>query len=251
MKLSIILPTYNEAGNIKNLIDAIINQEELRRHKKEFIVIDDDSPDETAEQVKQLIKKKYPVSLTVRKNTHGLASAILAGLKQAKGELIVLMDTDFNHRPEDISRLLEPIIKKQADLVIGSRYIPGGGMHLTEASRWQYWLSKWGNYLVNFWLLKLPVRESLSGFVVLRRSILNRLNLNKVFSGYGEYCIRLLFYTHRLGFKIKEVPVMYGLRQYGVSKSSLKRMVYFYLKTALELKSVLTSGGSDRGDDGS
>ncbi|MBU1323259.1 glycosyltransferase [Patescibacteria group bacterium] len=236
MKLSFILPTFNEAGNIGKLINAINNQEELSRHKKEFIVIDDDSPDGTSREVKKLITKRYPVSLIVRKKTHGLAGAILAGIRKATGDVVVLMDTDFNHRPEDIARLLEPINKKQADLIIGSRYIPGGGMHLTEASRWQYWLSKWGNYFVNRWWLNLPVHESLSGFVAVKRDALDCLDLAKIFYGYGEYCIRLLSYCHRFGFMIKEVPVMYGLRQYGVSKSSLKRMVYYYLKTALELK---------------
>lgn len=240
MKLSLVLPTYNEAGNIAKLILAINQQQELRRFKKEFIVVDDDSPDGTALEVRKLIKRRYPVKLIVRKKVHGLAGAILTGINQAKGEVVVLMDTDFNHRPEDITRLLRPVVKKRADLVIGSRYLPGGGMHLTEASRWQYFLSKWGNYFVNRWWLNLPVHESLSGFVAVKRAVLNRLNLTQIFSGYGEYCIRLLYYCHKLGFKIQEVPVMYGLRQYGVSKSSLKRMVYFYLKTALELKFTLS-----------
>ncbi len=233
MVVSIILPTYNEAGNIAKLIKEINNQVDL---KKEFIVVDDDSLDGTADEVRKLVVKKLPVKLLVRKKVHGLAGAILTGIKLSKGNLIVLMDTDFNHRPEDISRLLTPIVKNQADLVIGSRYIPGGGMHQTEASRAQYFLSKWGNYFVNRWWLRLPVQESLSGFVAVKRSVLNKLTLDKVFSGYGEYCIRLLYYAYKQGFKLKEVPVMYGLRQYGVSKSSLKRMVYFYLKTALELK---------------
>ena len=236
MTLSIILPTYNEAGNIGKLILAISNQEELKRQRLEFIVVDDDSPDGTAKAVDRLIRKKLPVKLFVRKKIHGLAGAILTGILEAKSEVIVLMDTDFNHRPEDIAKLIEPIIKKQADLVIGSRYIPGGGMHPTEASRWQYFLSKWGNYFVNRWWLNLPVHESLSGFVVVKRTVLDKLNLKKIFSGYGEYCIRLLYHCHCLGFRLAERPVMYGLRQYGVSKSSLKRMVYFYLKTALGLK---------------
>lgn len=236
MRLSVVLPTYNEAGNIGKLILTINGQADLASYKKEFIVVDDDSPDDTANEVRKLIVKKLPVKLIVRKKIHGLAGAILTGIKQANGEIVVLMDTDFNHRPEDIARLLEPINKKQADLVIGSRYVKGGGMHLTEASRWQYWLSKWGNYFVNRWWLNLPVHESLSGFVAVKRSVLNQLNLKKIFFGYGEYCIRLLYFTYKSGFKLEEVPVMYGVRHYGVSKSSLKRMVYFYLKTAWELK---------------
>lgn len=236
MKLSVILPVYNEAGNIKKLILAINEMEELKPLTKEFIVVDDNSPDGTALEVEKLIRKRLPVKLISRQKQKGLATAILAGLDVAKGQVVVIMDTDFNHRPEDIARLLEPILKKQADLVIGSRYIPGGGMHLTEASRWQYWFSRWGNYFVNRWWLNLPVHESLSGFIAIKKPVLDKLGLDKIFYGYGEYCIRLLFYSHKQGFKIKEVPVMYGLRQYGVSKSSLKRMVYYYLKTALSLK---------------
>jgi len=236
MKLSIILPTYNEAGNIKNLILSINRQEELKRFAKEFVVVDDNSPDGTAAEVKKLIAKKMPLQLIDRQETFGLATAILAGINQSRGEVIVLMDTDFNHRPEDINRLAEPIFRRQADLVIGSRYIPGGGMHLTEASHLQYWLSKWGNYFINRCLLALPVEESLSGFLAVRREVVTQLPLENIFRGYGEYCIRLLYYTYRNGHVIKEVPVMYALRQYGVSKSSLKRMVYYYLKTALELK---------------
>ena len=235
MKISIILPTYNEAGNIGALIKATAN---LIKTRIEFIVVDDNSPDGTADEVKKLIAKKLPVKLVVRKEVHGLASAILTGIRQAAGDIVVLMDTDFNHRPEDIARLLKPIVKKQADLVIGSRYIKGGGMHQTEASRWQYFLSKWGNYFVNRCWLNLPVHESLSGFIVFKRAVLNKLPVKSIFRGYGEYCIRLLYYACRKGFKIKEVPVMYGLRKYGVSKSSLKRMVYFYAKTALELKFI-------------
>src|SRR3990167_6536454 len=142
----------------------------------------------------------------------------------------------------NISRLIAAI-RRQADLklytkelVVGSRYIPGGGMHQTEASRWQYFLSKWGNYFVNRCWLNLPVHESLSGFIVVKRAVLNKLPVKSIFRGYGEYCIRLLYYACRKGFKIKEVPVMYGLRKYGVSKSSLKRMIYYYSKTAWQLR---------------
>jgi len=236
MKLSIILPTYNEAGNIAKLISKIYSQEELKRYQLEFVVIDDNSLDDTQNVVKKLIQKKLPIKLIVRRHERGLATAILTGINQAEGDYIIIMDTDFNHRPEDIYRLIDPIQKKTADLIIGSRYISGGGMHVTEASRWQYWLSRWGNYLVNRWLLNLPIHESLSGFIAVKHSMLQKLPLELIFTGYGEYCIRLLYYCHKLRFRIKEVPVMYGLRQYGISKSSLKRMIYFYLKTALELK---------------
>lgn len=238
MKLSIILPTYNESGNIAKLIRKISFQEELKKIKLEFLVVDDNSKDDTQLVVKKLIAKKFPVKIIIRKNERGLASAILTGINQAHGDYIVIMDSDFNHRPEDIYRLLQPIQEQKVDLVIGSRYIPGGGMHLTEASRLQYRLSKWGNFFVNRIMFNLPVHESLSGFIAVKRTVLDKLYLRQIFRGYGEYCIRLLYWCQQQNFKIAEVPVMYGLRQYGISKSSLKRMVYFYLKTVLELKFI-------------
>lgn len=234
--LSFILPTYNEAGNIGKLVEAIIDNDDLKSQEKEFIIVDDDSPDGTATEVQRLIKKHYPVKFITRKKTHGLASAILAGIGKSRGTIVVLMDTDFNHRPEDIIRLLLPIGQNRADLVIGSRYIPGGGMHITEASQWQYWLSKWGNFIVNRLIFNFPVHESLSGFIVIKRHILSALNLKQIFYGYGEYCIRLIYYCHEKGLKIKEVPVMYGFRQYGVSKSNLLKMIVNYLTTALKLR---------------
>ena len=236
MKLSFILPTYNEAGNIGKLIEAIKFQEELKQFSFEFIVVDDDSSDDTQNVVQKLIKKKWPIELIVRKNARGLASAILAGIKQAKGDYVIIMDTDLTHRPEDLYRLLEPAQKEMADLVVGSRYIPGGGMHVTEANNLQYWLSKWGNFIVNRLIFNFPVHESLSGFIVIKRHILPTLNLKQIFYGYGEYCIRLIYYCHEKGLKIKEVPVMYGFRQYGVSKSNLLKMIVNYLTTALKLR---------------
>jgi len=235
MRISIILPTYNEAGNIAKLIKAIHTQPGLKPYQLEFIVVDDNSPDDTATEVKKLTKK-IPVKLFVRKNIRGLATAILHGLKKSTGKIIVLMDADFNHQPKDVFRLLQPILNQKADLAIGSRYIPGGGMHATEANKLQFLLSKYGNYFVNRLLLNLPIHESLSGFVAFKRKILNDLDTNHIFRGYGEYCIRLLYKIHQQGYKISEVSVNYGKRQYGQSKSQLFLMAIDYFKTALKLK---------------
>jgi dolichol-phosphate mannosyltransferase len=234
MKVSIILPTYNETGNIVNLIQTINRQQDLKKHQLEFVVVDDNSPDGTATTVRQA--KKLPIKLIVRKNQRGLATAILAGIKQSTGKIIVLMDTDFNHQPKDISQLIQPIMAKTADLVIGSRYIKGGGMHITEAGAFQFLASKYGNYFVNRILLGLPVHESLSGFLVFDKKILKDIDLNKIFQGYGDYCIRLLHKAFTLGYKLTEVPVIYGKRQYGESKSRLIKMMIDYFKTAVQLK---------------
>jgi len=236
MKISIILPSYNEAGNIDKLIFKIITVFKDAPYTLEFIVIDDNSPDGTAKVISRLIKKKLPVRLFVRKNQRGLATAILRGLKKATGETIVLMDTDFNHQPKDVLRLVKNLEQKNADIVIGSRYISQGGMHKSEAGTLQFFASKYGSLLVSKILLKLPVNESLSGFLALKKTCLNKLNLDQIFQGYGEYCIRLLYHLYKQNFILTEIPVVYGKRQYGVSKSRLYKMFIEYFKTALSLK---------------
>ncbi|MFH2062053.1 MAG: polyprenol monophosphomannose synthase [Candidatus Beckwithbacteria bacterium] len=234
--VSIILPTYNEAGNIDKLIKTLIDQLKFMGLSLKIIVVDDNSPDGTADKVSQLIDQKLPVKLFIRKNQRGLATAILHGITHSTGKIIVIMDTDFNHQPKDVPRLLKPIINNEADLVIGSRYIKGGGMHLTEAGTFQFLASKYGNLLVNKALLQLPINESLSGFLAFKRSIFKGLDLKKIFTGYGEYCISLLYNVYKKGFRINEVSVVYGKRQYGQSKSKLLLMTIDYFKTAIKLK---------------
>ena len=234
--VSIILPTYNESGNMAKLIKALIKQTQSKAYQIEIIVVDDDSPDNTAKIVKKLISKKLPVKLFDRTNQRGLATAIALGIKKSNGDTIVLMDTDFNHQPQDVQRLLQPVIQSKSDIVIGSRYVHKGGMHVTEANRLQFFLSKNGNFFVNQLLLKLPVHESLSGFVAFNRSILKKLDLGQIFQGYGDYCIRLLYKAHQQGFKITEIPVIYGKRHWGQSKTKLFKIFIDYFKTALELR---------------
>lgn len=230
-KVSVILPTYNEAGNIVDLIKAILKQLRSIPLTPEIIVVDDNSPDGTAEKVNQL-----PVKLILRKSQRGLATAIQQGITQSTGHIIVIMDTDFNHQPQDLPRLLKPVINQKADLVIGSRYIQGGGMHASEAGAFQFLASKYGNFLVNRIILGLPIHESLSGFLVFNKKILKKINLNTIFKGYGEYCIRLLYHTYKQGFDLHEIPVVYGKRQYGHSKSRLVKMMIDYFFTALKLR---------------
>ena len=234
-KVSIILPTYNEAGNIDKLVKALFKIFKNTHYKLEIIVVDDNSPDGTAKKIKQL-PSNLPIKLFIRKNQRGLATAILHGLKKSTGEIIVLMDTDFNHKPEDVLRLTKALEEEKADLVIGSRYIKGGGMHVSEAGTIQFLGSKYGNLFVNRILLGLPVHESLSGFLAFNKKVLKDLDLNKIFQGYGDYCIRLLYRVHRKGFILTEVPVVYGKRQYGQSKSRLFSMFIEYFKTAINLK---------------
>src|SRR3989344_7995834 len=186
LKWSIILPTYNEAGNIGELIKTIYRQPGLKKYELEIVVVDDNSPDGTANAVRSL-KGGYRVKLFVRQRQRGLATAILYGLNRVKGKIIVLMDTDFNHQPKDIARLVNMLRRENLDMVIGSRYISGGGMPLSEAGPVQFFGSKWGNWVVNKLVLNLPVSESLSGFISVRAESLKNLPLKSIFQGYGDY----------------------------------------------------------------
>ncbi len=233
-KISIILPTFNEAGNIGKLILTLIKQFQFKHTGLEIIVVDDNSADGTAQVIKNLFYQKLPVKLFIRKNQRGLATAIHLGIKKATGKIIILMDTDFNHQPKDISRLLQPIFTGNADIVIGSRYISGGGMPKSEAGLIQFFGSKYGSLIVSK-ILGLPVKETLSGFLAIKKQALKKLDLKKILTGYGEYCIRLLFQSHRLGFKLAEIPVVYGKRRYGQSKSNLVKMFIEYFTTAFRL----------------
>ncbi len=226
---SIILPTYNESGNIIKLIEAI--REELlgERISNEIIVIDDDSPDKTGLLAQKYFFKTPDVRVIIRKNERGLATAIRKGVESAVGDIVVIMDTDFNHEPKLVSKLIEKCSKY--DFVVGSRYIRGGGMENKIRERFSYWF----NVLIRI-LLSSPVHDNLSGFFAIRKAQLNKINLNGVFIGYGEYFMKLIYLAKLQGLTFAEIPCFYKNRQYGYSKSKFFSMFKDYLKTALALR---------------
>jgi dolichol-phosphate mannosyltransferase len=226
--LSVILPTFNEADNIVEMISALQTTLNSLGIKYEIRVIDDNSEDGTGEKVSQLFGDT--VHLTVRKNERGLASALLLGIEQAKGEFLLLMDSDFNHKPSDVPRLLEHI--NTADLIVGSRYIKGGGMPHAPV---RHKLSLMFNLFVRG-VLRLSVKDSLSGFVCIRRCLLLQLPLANIFTGYGDFCIRLMYIARRSGLRIKEVPVKYGTRLGGISKTRFFYHAIQYSKVVLALR---------------
>ena len=226
LTVSIILPTYNEAGNIVYLIEKI--QKQLRNYSLEIIVVDDNSPDGTASRVLERYQKSPIVRLFVRRKDRGLAKAISFGLKRTKGEYIVVMDTDFNHNPSVLPKMVG--LLNRFDLVIGSRYIQGGGMedHL------RFIMSFFYNLIIKT-VLRIETMDNLSGFFAINRYKLQQIPQGKIFFGYGEYFIRLLFFAHRNDFSIKEVPVFYENRTWGQSKSKFLSMFIDYTKTAVSL----------------
>ena len=224
--LSVILPTYNEAGNIVLLVEEISRS--LHKIKHQIIIVDDDSPDGTGKIVQKKYKAQQNIKSVIRKKDKGLAFSIKDGIKIARGEAIAVMDTDFNHHPKELVKMFNSI--NNCDLVVGSRYVAGGGME----NRWRYYFSLIYNRLIKFILL-LPTYDSLSGFFVIKASSLKRLPTNKIFYGYGDYFMRLLFYCAKKGLRIKEVPVFYQNRFAGESKSRFISMFVDYSKTVVEL----------------
>lgn len=224
--LSVILPTYNEAGNIVLLVEEISRR--FYKIKHQIIIVDDDSPDGTGKIVQKKYKAQQNIKSVIRKKDKGLAFSIKDGIKIARGEAIAVMDTDFNHHPRELVKMFNSI--NNCDLIVGSRYVAGGGME----NRWRYYFSLIYNRLIRI-VLQLSTYDSLSGFFVIKTSSLRRLPTNKIFYGYGDYFIRLLYYSTKKRFKIKEVPVFYRNRLAGYSKSKFITMLFEYTKTVIDL----------------
>ncbi len=224
---TVVLPTYNERSNIGSLlreIVAVLGGEP----EWEIVVVDDSSPDGTAAIVDEIHRGEPRVRL-IEKAERGLARAVRVGCEAARSDPIVVMDSDFNHPPALVPHLLAELAG--ADLVVGSRYVRGGGM---RSSCLRYRLSG----LYNLWLralLRLPTHDALSGFLAFRRRLLASVPPERIFLGYGDYCIRFIQAVHRAGGRITEVPVVYGNRPDGESKTRFLYHSLAYTRTVFEL----------------
>ena len=229
IRASIILPTFNEAGNIIELVEVIRRELSQKRIVGEIIIVDDDSPDKTGLLAQKYFLKIPEVRVLIRKKEKGLASAIRFGIDKAVGEIVVVMDTDFNHEPRLVPKLIEKC--KKYDFVVGSRFIKGGGM----ANKTREKLSYLFNILIRI-ILSSPVHDNLSGLFAIRRVNLEKLNLDKIFYGYGDYFIRLIYLAKLQGNSFTEIPSFYKDRQYGASKSQFVNMFKDYLASTLSLR---------------
>lgn len=228
MKASVILPTYNEAGNIIGLV------EEILAHfppdvEPEILIVDDDSPDETYEVAKNVFAANRNVRILLRTKDRGFAKSIRAGIEQATGEFIIVMDTDFTHDPVEIPRMLH--IARIYDIVSGSRFCAGGNMQ----DKKHYLASLAYNWLLRA-LLHTQLQDNLGGYFVMKRDKILSLPLDQIFYGYGEYFFRLLYFAQRGGLKVIEIPAIYRVRTYGSSKSNFLRMLFSYSRAAILLR---------------
>ena len=211
----VVIPTYNERENISNVIHAIFNLDEGFH----VLVIDDGSPDGTAQIVKDL-QSVFPEQLFIeeRKGKLGLGTAYIHGFRwaTAKGyNFIFEMDADFSHNPADLPRLYNACKNEGADLAIGSRYVKGGGV--VNWPRNRIALSK-GASLYTRMITWMPVKDPTAGFVCYKKEVLETINLDQIhFVGYA-FQIEMKFAAWKLKFKIKEVPITFQDRTVGSSK---------------------------------
>jgi len=231
-KLTIIVPTYNEADNVIPLIELI--EKEVNETDREIIVVDDDSPDGTAQTVERIIPDHPGLRLIVRRKNKGLVESIVEGIGAAKGDVIVWLDADLTMRPHYLNTFLEHI-DQGADVVVGSRYAAGGGIKgsnelgekTTLVDLWKniqnsedsilgITISKVGNYTVRH-LLDPRFYDYTSGFYAVRKSVFDVVQIK---GRYLDYCIRFLAQLSRNNFAIVEVPVIMMPRERGESKTT-------------------------------
>ena len=215
----VIIPTYNEKENIEKIIRAVLG---LGPHAFNILVIDDGSPDGTAAIVKRLMEDEFKNRLFIieLRGKLGLVTAYIAGFKWAieqKYDYIFEMDADFSHDPKDLPRLYEACATDGADVAIGSRYVSGVNVVNWPMGRvlMSYYASKYVRTV-----LGVKLHDTTEGFKCFRRQVLEAIDLDAIrFKGYA-FQIEMKFTAYKLGFKIKEVPVIFVNRREGTSKMS-------------------------------
>ncbi|HEX9436090.1 MAG TPA: polyprenol monophosphomannose synthase [Candidatus Limnocylindria bacterium] len=214
--MSVVVPTYNEAGSLPHLVDRLSRA--LAGREWELVIVDDGSPDGTAE-LAQSLAANHPIRVVRRAAKAGLASAVVAGFSQAKGDVLVVMDADLSHPPEVVPQLLDALAGN-ADLAVGSRYVAGGGtmdwpLRRRVVSRVACLI---GNVLV-------PVRDCTSGFFAMRRTVVDGARLNPIGFKIGFEVIARGRYR-----KVVEVPYVFRDRELGRSKFGRREVLQYLMQ---------------------
>lgn len=221
MRYAIVIPTYNERENIRELVRKILSL----KLNTFIVIVDDNSPDGTGELADKLNQEHSEVRVIHRTKKEGLGLAYVAGLKYALelgAEKIMTMDADFSHNPDDIPRILKE--SEKYDLVIGSRYTSGGGI-----LNWEWWrrLLSWGGGTIGKVLLGLRIKDCTTGFKCYDRKFLESLNLNQISSQGYAFLIETSFLAQSRGFSILEMPIIFEERKEGKSKVGFGEILKF------------------------
>lgn len=217
----VIIPTYNEAENVRWLIPAILDLLEGAGWRAAVLIVDDSSPDGTADVVRGIAASRPGVDLLERSGKLGIGSAYIDGFRRALerhdwAEYVCEMDADGSHPPETLLGMLEHAERSRADVVIGSRYVPGGGW--VEGPIHRVMVSRGANLLARI-ATGVRIRDATSGFRVIRSSALQRIidRLSALWSGY-VFQVQLLYLLHEIGCRIEEYPLKFLPRRVGKSK---------------------------------
>ena len=219
LKVLVISPTYNEKKNISELIDRISKTSDLI----DILIIDDNSPDRTAELVKNIMNYNNHIHLLEREKKLGLGTAYCSGFLWALErdyDLIIQMDADLSHNPDDISRLIDE--SETADLIIGSRYIEG--VNVINWPMRRLLLSYFANWYARF-LIRFPIQDATGGYKCFRRKVLESIDLTEIRSEGYSFQIEMNFLAWIKGFKISEIPIVFTERTVGESKMNMSIVI--------------------------
>lgn len=228
-KVVVVVPTYNERDNIGELIERVFG---LNIPDLFMLVVDDNSPDGTGELVRSL-SAKYPIELITRPRKSGLGTAYAAAFKRLLGsdrkqDYIIQMDADMSHDPGAVPEFLEKI--KDCDLVLGSRYVRGGGVE-----NWGFlrrWISRLSNIYARL-VLGVSIRDLTGGFKCWRRGTLEKIDLEALDSVGYNFQIETTYKTIQRGLKVCEIPIVFRERKTGRSKFNLAIMLESFIKVLL------------------
>ncbi len=228
----VVIPTYNEAANVEAVIERALGVSD----RLSVLVVDDGSPDGTADVVEGL-KERFAskIGLLRRPEKRGLGTAYLEGFERALGEgfeFICEMDADRSHDPRDLERLLEPVVNGEADLAIGSRYV--GGVRVINWPLPRLVLSYSAGIYTRL-ITRIPIMDVTSGFKCFHRRVLEAIDFSKVKSNGYSFQIEMNYRAWKLGFKLVEVPIVFTERTEGQSKMN-KRIVREAARKVWELR---------------
>lgn len=239
MKIVIIIPTFNERPNIEKMIPLLEEKifPKVKDHKLSILIVDDQSPDGTADIVRELMKKWHNIQL-LSGQKKGLGYAYVRGMKHAMNDMdadaVMEFDSDFQHDPNDIPRLIEAM-DEGADYVVGSRYIPGGAI----PKGWgidRKFLSVFGSLFIRIVWLNFAIHDMTSGFKLTKTSFLKRVDLDHLLSKNFSYKVQILHDLVKLKAKVKEVPIVFYERENGKSKINIQdQFESFYVVLRLAL----------------
>jgi len=237
LKALIVIPTYNEKENIARLTEEVLKQDD----RLEILIIDDNSPDGTGAIADRLAAENPRIRVMHREGKLGLGTAYITGFKYALSrpdiDCVFEMDADFSHRPEYIPDFLKAI--GEADLVLGSRYVPGGGVRNWGLMRQV--ISRGGSMFARL-MLGLPANDCTGGYRCFRRTALETIDLDRISAeGFG-FQVEMLNACHRAGLMVREIPIIFPDRERGTSKIS-KKIIFeaFFMVCRLRTKNALTN----------